>query len=223
MGGTDSKMPVFPCDRSARSTRMTSTSGPVSSAPPLVAMVRFRSCASRWTRLLIQFYTVMKLMIKVDDKGIISDVKFKTFGCGSAIASSSYITERVRGLSLDQAAAIRNTEIANVSVLHAPRCLLRGIPLRLAKNRLEGLRALVFNPLSFEQELNLPPVKLHCSMLAYVDSRTLRATPARFRADLTIFRVPTARTPSKPRSRTTRRSVRVVTSRRRSPDTSMSA
>ncbi|KWU46955.1 FeS cluster assembly scaffold IscU, partial [Rhodotorula sp. JG-1b] len=71
---------------------------------------------------------VMKLMIKVDDKGIISDVKFKTFGCGSAIASSSYITERVRGLSLDQAAAIRNTEIAN--------------------------------------ELNLPPVKLHCSMLA---------------------------------------------------------
>lgn len=54
----------------------------------------------------------MKLMIKVDDKGIISDVKFKTFGCGSAIASSSYMTERVRGLSLDEAAAIKNTEIA---------------------------------------------------------------------------------------------------------------
>ncbi|TNY22128.1 FeS cluster assembly scaffold IscU [Rhodotorula diobovata] len=71
---------------------------------------------------------VMKLMIKVDDKGIISDVKFKTFGCGSAIASSSYMTERVRGLSLDEAAAIKNTEIA--------------------------------------QELSLPPVKLHCSMLA---------------------------------------------------------
>ncbi|GAA5875347.1 hypothetical protein JCM3774_005785 [Rhodotorula dairenensis] len=71
---------------------------------------------------------VMKLMIKVNDDGIISDVKFKTFGCGSAIASSSYMTERVRGLSLDQAAAIKNTDIANA--------------------------------------LNLPPVKLHCSMLA---------------------------------------------------------
>ena len=71
---------------------------------------------------------VMKLMIKVDDKGIISDVKFKTFGCGSAIASSSYMTERVRGLSLDEAGAIKNTEIA--------------------------------------KELCLPPVKLHCSMLA---------------------------------------------------------
>ncbi|POY74664.1 hypothetical protein BMF94_2426 [Rhodotorula taiwanensis] len=71
---------------------------------------------------------VMKLMIKVDDNGVISDVKFKTFGCGSAIASSSYMTERVRGLSLDQAAAIKNTDIANA--------------------------------------LNLPPVKLHCSMLA---------------------------------------------------------
>lgn len=66
----------------------------------------------------------MKLMIKVDDKGIISDVKFKTFGCGSAIASSSYMTERVRGLSLDQAAAIKNTDIANVSILRAPRCSL---------------------------------------------------------------------------------------------------
>jgi NifU-like protein involved in Fe-S cluster formation len=71
---------------------------------------------------------VMKLMIKVDDNGIISDVKFKTFGCGSAIASSSYMTERVKGLSLEEAGAIKNTEIAN--------------------------------------QLNLPPVKLHCSMLA---------------------------------------------------------
>ncbi|GAA6021059.1 hypothetical protein JCM8202_003832 [Rhodotorula sphaerocarpa] len=71
---------------------------------------------------------VMKLMIQVDDKGIISDVKFKTFGCGSAIASSSYMTERVRGLTLDEASAIKNTEIA--------------------------------------KELSLPPVKLHCSMLA---------------------------------------------------------
>jgi NifU-like protein involved in Fe-S cluster formation len=55
---------------------------------------------------------VMKLQIKVDDKGIITDVKFKTFGCGSAIASSSYMTERVRGLSLDDAGLIKNTEIA---------------------------------------------------------------------------------------------------------------
>ena len=60
--------------------------------------------------------------------GIIEDVRFKTFGCGSAIASSSYMTERVKGLSLDEAAAIKNTEVA--------------------------------------RELSLPPVKLHCSMLA---------------------------------------------------------
>ncbi|KAK4052556.1 iron-binding protein [Microbotryomycetes sp. JL221] len=71
---------------------------------------------------------VMKLQIKVDDNGIISDVRFKTFGCGSAIASSSYMTERVKGLSLDEAGKIKNTEIA--------------------------------------KELCLPPVKLHCSMLA---------------------------------------------------------
>ncbi|KAG8976931.1 iron-binding protein [Tulasnella sp. 427] len=71
---------------------------------------------------------VMKLQIRVDDNGIISDVKFKTFGCGSAIASSSYLTERVKGLSLEEAGKIKNTEIA--------------------------------------KELSLPPVKLHCSMLA---------------------------------------------------------
>ncbi|KAG9095270.1 iron-binding protein [Ceratobasidium sp. 370] len=71
---------------------------------------------------------VMKLQIRVDERGIISDVKFKTFGCGSAIASSSYMTERVKGLSLEEAGQIKNTEIA--------------------------------------RELSLPPVKLHCSMLA---------------------------------------------------------
>nr|GAT53996.1 FeS cluster assembly scaffold IscU [Mycena chlorophos] len=71
---------------------------------------------------------VMKLQIRVDENGIISDVKFKTFGCGSAIASSSYLTERVKGLSLEEAGQIKNTEIA--------------------------------------KELCLPPVKLHCSMLA---------------------------------------------------------
>ncbi|KAL1954927.1 hypothetical protein VTO42DRAFT_427 [Malbranchea cinnamomea] len=72
---------------------------------------------------------VMKLQIRVDkESNTISDVKFKTFGCGSAIASSSYLTELVRGMSLEEAAKIRNTEIA--------------------------------------KELCLPPVKLHCSMLA---------------------------------------------------------
>ncbi|OBZ89497.1 Iron sulfur cluster assembly protein 1, mitochondrial [Choanephora cucurbitarum] len=72
---------------------------------------------------------VMKLQIKVDDAtGKIVDVKFKTFGCGSAIASSSFMTERVRGMTLEQAGQIKNTEIA--------------------------------------KELCLPPVKLHCSMLA---------------------------------------------------------
>ena len=54
----------------------------------------------------------MKLQIRVDENGIISDVKFKTFGCGSAIASSSYMTERVKGLSLEEAGNIKNTEIA---------------------------------------------------------------------------------------------------------------
>jgi len=72
---------------------------------------------------------VMKLQIKVDpNTQTIADVKFKTFGCGSAIASSSYLTELVRGMSLEQAGKIKNTEIA--------------------------------------KELCLPPVKLHCSMLA---------------------------------------------------------
>ncbi|KAL0638894.1 iron-binding protein [Maublancomyces gigas] len=72
---------------------------------------------------------VMKLQIRVDrDTNTISDVKFKTFGCGSAIASSSYLTELVRGMTLEDAGRIKNTEIA--------------------------------------KELCLPPVKLHCSMLA---------------------------------------------------------
>lgn len=70
---------------------------------------------------------VMKLQIKVID-GIITDARFKTYGCGSAIASSSLVTEWVKGKTLDEAATIRNTEIA--------------------------------------QELALPPVKIHCSILA---------------------------------------------------------
>jgi nitrogen fixation NifU-like protein len=71
---------------------------------------------------------VMKLQIKVSAEGIIEDAKFKTFGCGSAIASSSLVTEWVKGKTLDEAAAIKNTDIAH--------------------------------------ELALPPVKIHCSVLA---------------------------------------------------------
>tara|TARA_Y100000389_G_scaffold48997_1_gene44579 strand:- start:2542 stop:2922 length:381 start_codon:yes stop_codon:yes gene_type:complete len=71
---------------------------------------------------------VMQLQIRVSPDGIIEDAKFKTYGCGSAIASSSLLTEWVRGKSLDEAGEIRNTEIA--------------------------------------QELCLPPVKIHCSVLA---------------------------------------------------------
>ena len=71
---------------------------------------------------------VMKLQIKVNDDGIIEDAKFKTFGCGSAIASSSLITEWVKGKTLDEAGEIRNTHIA--------------------------------------KHLSLPPVKIHCSVLA---------------------------------------------------------
>ena len=71
---------------------------------------------------------VMKLQIRVNDQGVIEDARFKTYGCGSAIASSSLVTEWVKGKSLDEAMSIRNTEIA--------------------------------------QELALPPVKIHCSILA---------------------------------------------------------
>jgi len=71
---------------------------------------------------------VMKLQIKVSPEGIIEDAKFKTFGCGSAIASSSLVTEWVKGKTIDEAGAIKNTDIA--------------------------------------EELALPPVKIHCSVLA---------------------------------------------------------
>lgn len=67
---------------------------------------------------------VMKLQIKVDkDSNKISDVKFKTFGCGSAIASSSYLTELVRGMTLDEAGKIRNTEIAKELCLPPVKCM----------------------------------------------------------------------------------------------------
>lgn len=65
----------------------------------------------------------MKLQIRVDENGRISDVKFKTFGCGSAIASSSYMTERVKGLTLDEAAAIKNTEVAKELCLPPVKCI----------------------------------------------------------------------------------------------------
>jgi len=71
---------------------------------------------------------VMKLQLKISDAGVIEDARFKTFGCGSAIASSSYVTELVKGKRIDDALAIRNTSIV--------------------------------------KELNLPPVKIHCSVLA---------------------------------------------------------
>jgi len=71
---------------------------------------------------------VMKLQIKVSDEGIIEDARFKTYGCGSAIASSSLLTEMVKGKSLEQATEIQNSDIA--------------------------------------EELALPPVKIHCSVLA---------------------------------------------------------
>ena len=71
---------------------------------------------------------VMKLQIKVNNDGIIEDAKFKTYGCGSAIASSSLVTEWVKGKTLDEAGTIKNSEIA--------------------------------------RELALPPVKIHCSILA---------------------------------------------------------
>ncbi len=71
---------------------------------------------------------VMKLQIRVNAQGVIEDVKFKTFGCGSAIASASLATERMKGMTLDQAMQIKNTDLA--------------------------------------EELQLPPIKVHCSVLA---------------------------------------------------------
>lgn len=85
---------------------------------------------------------VMKLQIKVDETtGIITDAKFKTYGCGSAIASSSLVTELVKGMTLDQAGAIKNSQLA--------------------------------------EELALPPVKIHCSILA---EDAIKAAVADYRA-----------------------------------------
>src|ERR1700760_2706393 len=84
---------------------------------------------------------VMRLQLRISDEGIIQDAKFKTFGCGSAIASSSLVTEWVKGKSIDDATTITNKEIA--------------------------------------KELSLPPVKIHCSVLA---EDAIRAAIADFRA-----------------------------------------
>jgi nitrogen fixation NifU-like protein len=84
---------------------------------------------------------VMRLQIRVNAEGVIEDAKFKTYGCGSAIASSSLVTEWVRGRTLDEALAIKNSEIA--------------------------------------EELALPPVKIHCSILA---EDAIKAAVADFRA-----------------------------------------
>ena len=84
---------------------------------------------------------VMRLQIKVNDEGVIEDAKFKTYGCGSAIASSSLVTEWVKGKTLDEAGAITNAEIAD--------------------------------------ELALPPVKIHCSILA---EDAIKAAIADYRA-----------------------------------------
>lgn len=88
----------------------------------------------------------MKLQIKVDDvTGKITDVKFKTFGCGSAIASSSFMTERVRGLSLDEAGQIKNTEIAKELCL-PPVKLHCSSKLRTCVLMSLGCDVLVINP-----------------------------------------------------------------------------
>ena len=72
---------------------------------------------------------VMKLQIKVDpENNTISDVKFKTFGCGSAIASSSYLTELVRGMTLEDAGKVRNTEIARELCLPPVKCEFASLP-----------------------------------------------------------------------------------------------
>jgi len=73
----------------------------------------------------------MKLQIRVDDNGVISDVKFKTFGCGSAIASSSYMTERVKGMTLEQAGNVKNTEIAKELCLPPVKRMSPPLPIQI--------------------------------------------------------------------------------------------
>jgi len=88
---------------------------------------------------------VMRLQIKVNDQGVIEDARFKTFGCGSAIASSSLATEWIKGKTIDEAETIKNSQIV--------------------------------------EELNLPPVKIHCSVLAEDAIKTAIADYRKKRAD----------------------------------------
>jgi nitrogen fixation NifU-like protein len=100
---------------------------------------------------------VMKLQIRVGDDGIIQDAKFKTYGCGSAIASSSLVTEWVKGKTLDQAMSIKNTHIA--------------------------------------EELALPPVKIHCSILA---EDAIKAAVADYRQKHGLDAVPVEQAAAEP-------------------------
>src|SRR4051812_46407753 len=100
---------------------------------------------------------VMKLQIKVNERGIIEDARFKTYGCGSAIASSSLVTEWVKGKSIDEAEKIRNTQIA--------------------------------------EELALPPVKIHCSILA---EDAIKAAITDYRKKHGLAQAGTEATPAEP-------------------------
>ena len=92
---------------------------------------------------------VMKLQIRVDpNDNTISDVRFKTFGCGSAIASSSYLTELVRGMTLEQAARIRNTEIAKELCLPPVKCK-SSLPSVIFLSRIARLQGFPFSLLVF--------------------------------------------------------------------------
>jgi nitrogen fixation NifU-like protein len=94
----------------------------------------------------------MKLQLKISDDGVIEDAKFKTFGCGSAIASSSLVTEWVKGMTVDQAMELKNTAIV--------------------------------------EELNLPPVKIHCSVLAEDAIKAAIADFKKKRASKTVSATP---------------------------------
>jgi len=107
---------------------------------------------------------VMRLQIRVNDEGVIEDAKFKTFGCGSAIASSSLATEWIKGKSIEEAEAIKNVDIVN--------------------------------------ELNLPPVKIHCSVLAEDAIKSAiqdyRAKQAARRAEAAVADLPREERPTVP-------------------------
>jgi len=102
---------------------------------------------------------VMKLQLKINDDGIVEDARFKTFGCGSAIASSSYVTELVKGKTVDEVLRIKNTHIV--------------------------------------QELSLPPVKIHCSVLA---EDAIKAAIADWKKKRAVNQPPTEERPAERRA-----------------------